>query len=215
MTLQKLRKKRSSSSRRIAQATERKPHQDSPGAGSELRKKTAEAVRFRHRESAFLGASGMEMSIQSIRKAIRTRPEVLHYIHHKKMEELVALIMSERYTTLKVTVCGRTRDGGIDMILAPAGRPIAVQVKRRTKPDSIEPVASVREFLGTCLLRGFSKCLYVTTAAQFSRMARREAERAVAMKLVDRFELVERGRLLWMLSESEDPRRSRYHSFPH
>lgn len=160
-------------------------------------------ARVRRPVLKLLEALGTEVTVHAIRKTLRTSPDVLHYIHHKKMEELVASVISEVYFDTPVTVCGRSRDGGIDMVLDPAETPIAVQVKRRTKPGSVEGVAPVREFLGACLLRGFTQCLYVTSAMQFSRMARREAERAVAMQLVERFDLIERDRLLALLDAGD------------
>lgn len=141
----------------------------------------------------------MEVPLRAIRRALQSRPDVLHQIHHRKMEELVASVMSEFFVNAEVTVCGKSHDGGIDVILVMANTSIAIQVKRRTRPDCVEPVAPIREFLGACLLRGFKQCLYVTSAQHFSRMAIQEAEQAVAMQLVQRFELIEKERLLALL----------------
>jgi hypothetical protein len=94
---------------------------------------------------------------------------------------------------------GRSGDGGIDLILVLSDAPLAVQVKRRTKPGSVESVEAVRLFLAAMQIRGVTGGLFVTTADHFSRQAHNVAAQAVTLGLVSRFDLIDRHKFFTMI----------------
>jgi hypothetical protein len=125
------------------------------------------------------------------------RPKVVHDVHSQVFERLVADVVKDFYKA-EVTVVGRTGDGGIDLIYVDGDKPTAIQVKRRERPDKVENVALVREFLGALMLKGFTKGKIITTANRFSRGSHKSAERAVEISLVEQFDLIDAGRFYKM-----------------
>lgn len=137
--------------------------------------------------------------ISALSREIMKKPEVVHGVHHKKMEEIVGYVFSSYYDC-DVIYCGGSCDGGIDLVLVMSDNPVLVQVKRRTAKHAVEPVASVREFLGAVMLAGEKNCIYVTTASRFSRESQKVAKLALERRLVNKFELVDMAALLEMLN---------------
>jgi restriction system protein len=99
----------------------------------------------------------------------------------------------------EVKRCGRTGDGGIDLLIINCDTPIAVQVRRRMTSQKVETVYPVREFLGACLLKGHRELIYVTTA-RFSRGAANAANEAVKVELVRKYDLVDGEQFMSMLN---------------
>lgn len=144
----------------------------------------------------------IKIPIQVLRQELLRRGDVIYQIHDKKMEQLVASVLKDFYPGCEVSLCGKTGDGGIDLIILLSDTPMAVQVKRRTRPNSVERVEAVRAFLGASLLRGYEHLLYVTTADRFTGGpygAQTEAEIALQRKLVKQFHLINRRRFFDML----------------
>ncbi len=82
-----------------------------------------------------------------------------------------------RVFRLRSNSCGGgPGDGGVDVILVQSSTPTLVQVKRRSKPEAIENVSTVRELLGTLLVQGKQSGIIVSTASRFSSQAVREAQ---------------------------------------
>jgi HJR/Mrr/RecB family endonuclease len=114
------------------------------------------------------------------------------------MEELVGFVFSD-FFNCEVQYCGKSHDGGIDLVLVMADKPVLVQVKRRMKPTDVEPVSSVREFLGAALLAGHTDCIFVTSADHFSSVGQAAARKALTRGLVTRYDLIDRRRFLDIL----------------
>lgn len=138
-----------------------------------------------------------QLPLEVLRREISRRPDVLHSIHPKKFEEFAASVLSD-FLDVEVFVVGRSGDGGIDLVYMDGEVPMAVQVKRREKPGSVEQVKLVREFLGALLLSGFRQGSIITTASRFSRGAKEAACLASQEKIVDEFDLIDRDRFLSM-----------------
>jgi len=71
---------------------------------------------------------------------------------------------------------GGPGDRGIDIVLIISDKPLIVQVKRRSSPNSIESVKVVRELLETLLSENFCHGVVVNTAKRFSKEAVRLVE---------------------------------------
>jgi hypothetical protein len=119
------------------------------------------------------------------------------------MEELTGAVLQDFYPGCEVHLCGKSGDGGIDLLVVVKDVPVAIQVKRRTKPDSTESVEAVRAFLGASLLKGYDHLIFVTTADHFTGGpfgAEKAAERALQKKLVQKFQLIDRHKFFEMLN---------------
>jgi restriction system protein len=146
--------------------------------------------------------SQLDVPLDLLRRELANRPGILEHVHSRKMEELVGAVFRDFYPGCEVHHCGRSHDGGIDLVLILSnspGAPVAVQVKRRVRHDRGEPVSAVREFLGAMQIQGFSRGIYVTTADRFSRDARSDASRVLQRGAVAELELFDRQRFFSML----------------
>lgn len=130
---------------------------------------------------------------------IQKNPEKIYGIHHGKMEELTQSVFREHYNC-EVELVGKSHDGGKDLILVNSDDPIIVQVKRRTQPDKVEPVSTIRELLGATQLAEARSCIFVSTADHFSGPAVAAAEKALQLKLVDRYDLIDYHSFIDMLN---------------
>lgn len=154
---------------------------------------------YRHGVLRSFSIEDHDVPIIALRQALSRYSHLVHSIHSRKMEELVASVMSDFFGGCEVDLCGKTGDGGIDLLMIVCETPKAVQVKRRTNAESVEGVSSIREFLAAMQLRGITQGVYVTTADHFSRPAKKTASRAVTLDLVTSFELLDRHRFFDML----------------
>lgn len=148
-----------------------------------------------------------KIPVETLRNELLAKRDIIYHINDKKMEELVGSVIRDFYPGSDVRLCGKTGDGGIDLIVILGDAPMAVQVKRRMSPNSIERVETVRAFLGASLLRGYDHLLYVTTADHFTGGpfgARKEAARATKHNLVKEFHLIDRHRFFEMLHLVKD-----------
>lgn len=141
--------------------------------------------------------SDSQLPLAALKMELTKRPEILYDIHSKKFEQLVADVVGDYYDT-EVTIIGRTNDGGIDLVYLQGDVPTAIQVKRRKRPDKVETVLLVREFLGALMLEGFTKGKIVTTASRFSKGSYRTKEKALRRGLVEQFELIDANRFYEM-----------------
>ena len=144
----------------------------------------------------------LEIPIETLRLELLKREDIIYKIHNKKMEELVQSIMKDFYPGCIASLCGKSGDGGIDLVVLLSDSPMAIQVKRREKPDSVERVEAVRAFLGASLVRGYEHLLYVTTADHFTGGpygAQTEAQKASERRLVKQFQLINRHQFFDML----------------
>jgi restriction endonuclease Mrr len=135
------------------------------------------------------------LPLATLARELYTRPKIIHDIHPKKLEVLVAAVLAD-FFDVEVSVVGRTGDGGIDLVYLDGNIPCAVQVKRRQAAESKEQVSVVREFLGACVLKGFKVGKVVTTASGFTRGANTASREAVQKGILESFELISRERFL-------------------
>lgn len=140
-----------------------------------------------------------QIPLEILSNHLKKKSDDIYNIHHKKMEELVGSVLSEHYDC-EAHVIGRSNDGGIDLILIESDDPIAVQVKRRMLKGKVEPVSQIRELIGATLLAGYHQCAYVTTADHFSKSAVDTTEIALQKGLVQRFDLIDFDKFVYLLS---------------
>lgn len=137
--------------------------------------------------------------MEALRRAIAKRPDALDEISPRKMEELVGAVMSDFWPGSKCTLCGKSGDGGVDLILVINDKPFAVQVKHRENPKKGESVHHVTHFIGALMLNDIPNGVFVTSANHFSRQAEEAAATILERGHVESFELVARGAFLEML----------------
>jgi restriction system protein len=152
--------------------------------------------------------SDKEIPIDTLNKYLNKNPSLLYGINPLKMEKLVQAVFSS-FFNCDIHHCGRSHDEGIDLYYVDSENPVAIQVKRREKPNFVEPVSSIREFLGAVMLSNFSGAIYVTTANHFSKEAQQVRVKAVKRDLVKSFELYDFKRFISMLkleySDNKEP----------
>lgn len=136
----------------------------------------------------------LEVLIAELPKQVNS----IYKIDPKKMEDLVAAILSGVHDC-EVHQLGYTKDGGIDLILLNSDSPIAIQVKRREKPNRKEDVKIIREFLGAAILSDHRDLMFVTNADDFTSGAKKAAETAVKKQIVQSFELLSRDKLISLI----------------
>jgi len=159
--------------------------------------------------------SEAKVPIAALRAALRKRGDDILHVQPWALENLVASVLRDYFPNCVARVCGGIGDRGIDLIVVESERTIAVQVKRRSRADSIERVEQVREFLGASVVEGFDHLIYVSTSDHFSggqAGAHQFASDAVERRVVQSFELIDRERFLGMLGltskEAEEPWRA-------
>lgn len=135
----------------------------------------------------------------ALRRAIANHPDAIDAISPGKMEALVGSIMSDFWAGSKCTLCGRSGDGGIDLLLVVGDHPIAIQVKHRQYPGRGESVHCIRDFIGALMLAGIPNGIFVTTANHFTLAAEKAAATILDRQYVQRFDLVSRKGFLEML----------------
>ena len=143
------------------------------------------------------------LPVEALRRELCHREDIIHHIHHRKMEELVKSVLKDYLPNCSVSLCAKGSDGGIDLILIEDEVPTAIQVKRRVRPDSVERVECVRAFLGAALNRKFKHLIFITTAKRFTagkNSAKFEVDLGLKNGLVETFELIDRDRFLGILN---------------
>jgi HJR/Mrr/RecB family endonuclease len=140
------------------------------------------------------------LSVEALRTEIKRRPQVLDAIGPRKMEELASSVMGDFFPGCKSKICGKSGDGGIDLLLVMADKPFAVQVKHRQRVDKAEPVNAVREFIGAMLLEDMAHGIYVTTAEHFSPASQNAASKILRNGKVQEFKLIDRRSFLEMIA---------------
>lgn len=119
------------------------------------------AVRFKNTEEEVL-------------EALARRPELMHDLHHREFEELIAELFNRN--GFEVTLTAQTRDGGADLYAVQAtnlGRlRFAVECKRYSPDNPIGP-ALVRQLRGV-LDRENATCGVLVTTSRFTAEAQKE-----------------------------------------
>lgn len=110
-----------------------------------------------------------EEPVRELRGAIASGRIDLRDLTPRELERLVASAFSDA-TGHRARHVGRSRDGGLDVLVLDGDPPLAVQVKRRAAARSEGP-AVVRELIGALAYRGWRRGAVVTTAESFSDQA--------------------------------------------
>lgn len=143
--------------------------------------------------------SDLMLPIEALRRCLTDQPSLVYEIHPQKMEQLVQSVFRE-YFHCDVYHCGRSHDGGVDLYFVQGENSVVVQVKRRSNPNATESVGTVRDLLGATKLHPGQHSILVTTAKRFSREAKAAAARAIRLKAVKSYELIEASRFFEMLN---------------
>jgi hypothetical protein len=124
---------------------------------------------------------------------IRRHPNFLHSCDPKGFEKFVADVFRANYTNAEVLHVGKPGDGGTDVLLIETrGEQWLIQVKRRGAQKSSEGVSTIRDILGTMVVKGVRNGTVVSTVERFSLNARRDAVKAktgpfgMTVELVDK-----------------------------
>jgi restriction system protein len=142
--------------------------------------------------------SSSEAPINDLRKTISRTPSLVYKVSPKRMEELVRYCF-ESYFRCNVKHCGRSHDGGFDLVVVESDEPILVQVKRRGAEKKSEGVAAVRELLGVMVIQRTASGIFVTTAPRFSSAAMKARNKVIHDNSVRRFDLIDLDRLMCLL----------------
>ena len=129
----------------------------SPNSGRPL---SLDAIRY-HGVLKSYDTSDSQIPIEFLRQTLRKNENIVHKIDPYLFEKLVGSVMRDFYANCVVNFCGRSGDGGIDLFLIESDKTIAIQVKRRIHPNSVERIQAVREFLGASLAQGIDHLIYV------------------------------------------------------
>ena len=121
---------------------------------------------------------------------LRKEASILYDIHPRKMEEIVKYVFSSYYSC-DVIHCGKSHDGGVDLIMIDSDEPTLIQVKRRQNPDYIESVSAIREFLGALLINRSRKGIFVSTTDHYSKETIKTINMILKEDVVTRFELID------------------------
>lgn len=145
--------------------------------------------------------NSLDVPIEVLNDYLYKHPDQITHIHDKKMEELVGSVFGSFYNC-ETKIIGKSSDGGVDVILVDSDNPTMLQVKRRKSIDKTESVSYIRELLGATLLKQSKSCIFVTTANKFSNEAKKTASLAIELGLVEKYELVNFDRFIYMLKST-------------
>ena len=133
--------------------------------------------------------SDKNIPISVLNKEIKKNPRILHSINTTRFEMLTRDVFSDFYNC-DVVHCGKSHDGGKDLFMIISDEPILVQCKRRVKYETIEPISSIREFIGTLFIEEVNKGIYVTTAKDFSMSTKKLIKKQLDRRKLERFDLI-------------------------
>jgi hypothetical protein len=133
-----------------------------------------------------------------ITQQFRRNPKLWHQVTPTYLERLVADIFRENYRHAEVFHVGQPSDGGIDVLFVDAEREQwLIQVKRKSKAESTEGVATIRNLLGAMVLNRSKFGIVVSTPDHFSYQALRAVDQVKQEGMA--LELVDRGKLYRMM----------------
>lgn len=140
-----------------------------------------------------------QIPIDVLEAEIRKNPTLMYQISPYKMEDIVKQVFKD-YFNCEVTHCGKSHDGGIDLLILESDNPILVQIKRRENANTVEPINLIRELLGAMFINSSKKGIFVTTANKFSKTAEKIRDELLAKKKLDYFELIDFNRFCDILN---------------
>jgi hypothetical protein len=136
---------------------------------------------------------------QELAQHIRRHPRLLCNMNPERFERLVRDIWRYNFAPCEARHVGGTNDGGVDVIFVDSqGKQWLLQVKTRQRPDYAEGVKPLRELIGTMLVEGTPRGIFVSTADHFTYRAYELVNRVD--KLGYLVNLVDRGLLHRMVS---------------
>jgi ribosomal protein L37AE/L43A len=154
--------------------------------------------------------SAKDVPMKALLRTIDTQPNIVHEVHPGRFEEVVQHVFGS-YFSCEVIHCGRSHDGGIDLVMIDSDAPTLIQVKRRGARNAVECVSSIRELLGSMLVARSRKGVFVSTADHFSPDAEKTVAKILAEGTVTRFELITRSGFLERLKVARAKERPVWH----
>jgi len=145
----------------------------------------------------------ISVPIMVLRRALLKNINLLFSIHPTKMEQLVGSVFRD-YFSCDVMHLGKSKDGGIDLLLIDGDKQYVVQVKRRSTSRSVEGVDVVRELVGAMVLTQQRSGIFVTTADHFTRPAMNAVKTARKLGVVKKIELIDIHRFIDVLNLTAD-----------
>lgn len=142
--------------------------------------------------------------VYALRKRLLHGEATFDRISPREMEVLVGSILRD-YLDAEVVHVGGPGDEGIDLLLVIGAQRFIVQVKRRLSARKREPVAVVRDLLGTMLVHGVNRGVLATTSHGLSFPARRAAESPHVQKVGLSIDLYNQERLRDILELTDPP----------
>lgn len=136
---------------------------------------------------------------------LKSKPDIIYGIHKKKMEEVVQYVFSSFYNC-KVEHCGKSHDGGIDLIMIDSDEPTLIQVKCRERKESVEPISQIRDFLGAMWIKQSRKGIFVTTADHYSNVSVKTINQMISKEILESFEMIDFERFVEMLHITKSPK---------
>lgn len=175
-------------------------HFDQDGVGSDR----GGQYRLNQGSLRVFDAADAKIPVEVLAAHVAKKSDLLHHVNPSVMETLVAAVFRD-FFSCEVTHCGRSHDGGVDLLLVQGDQTIPIQVKRHAKPDAVEQVKVVREMFGVLFRDGYKRGMVVSTAKRFSPEAIKEVNKVIAENRCDTFELVDLDRFAGMLRLVRNP----------
>ncbi len=113
------------------------------------------------------GIKDRDIPLHYLFKELKKNNYLINKISPYRFEEIAQYVF-ESYYNCNVELCGKSGDGGIDLLIVESEEPILVQVKNRENVNSTEGVSTVRDFLGAMFINNARKGIIVSTAKKFS-----------------------------------------------
>lgn len=136
---------------------------------------------------------------------LKRTPDILYGVNKKKMEEVVQYVFSSFYSC-DVEHCGKSHDGGIDLIMIDSDEPTLIQVKCREHKESVESISQIRDFLGAMWIKQSKKGIYVTTADHYSNVSVKTINQMISEQILETFEMIDFKRFIEMLNVVKSPK---------
>lgn len=136
---------------------------------------------------------------------LRKKPEAVFGINKRKMEEVVQYIFSSFYNC-EVHHCGKSHDGGVDLIMIDSDFPTLIQVKCRESMGVVEPISQIRDFLGAMWISKSNSGIFVSTADHYSPVSVKTIQTMLADGSLTFFDMVDFGRLAELFKATPSPK---------
>jgi len=161
-------------------------------------------IRFYKGVVKVFNSEDKKLPISVLNEECKKNPVILYQVGTRKFEEFLQCTLKSVYNC-EVIHCGKTGDGGIDLLILNSDEPILVQAKRRTEAKSnyAEPIKDIREFLGVMLINKAQKGIYVTTSKKYSKNTEKTINDIIEKKIVTRFDIVNFDALISIFNQKK------------